>query len=80
MSPMVTGLLGEVSRASEELDALAPLGDPLLWAARCALDASALLLRAYTADDHEATLEAVAAARASVVAAANAAWRKENDG
>jgi hypothetical protein len=79
MSPMVTGLLGDVRRLGAELEALTPIDDPLLWAARCALDASALLLRAYTTDDHEATLEAVAAARATVAAAANAAWRKEND-
>ncbi|MFD7659754.1 hypothetical protein ACFV4N_37755 [Actinosynnema sp. NPDC059797] len=66
------GLLDDVRRAGRRLDALTPLDDATLWAARCALDASALLLQAYHDANPETALEAVAASRASVVAATDA--------
>ena len=64
-----------------KVDAVTPIDDPLLWAARSSLDASALLLRAHLTEDRETLLEAVSAARASVSAAAAAAWKtKEHNG
>lgn len=65
-------LLADLRRVGRALDALAPLDDAALWAARCALDASALLLQAYHDASPETALEAVAASRASVVAATDA--------
>uniref|UniRef100_E2D2K7 Holo-[acyl-carrier-protein] synthase n=1 Tax=uncultured soil bacterium TaxID=164851 RepID=E2D2K7_9BACT len=63
-----------VSTPVSPLDAVTAIDDPRLWAARCSVEASALLLRAYLADDLEALLDAVGAARASVSAATTAAW------
>ncbi|SDW50457.1 holo-[acyl-carrier-protein] synthase [Amycolatopsis xylanica] len=72
---VVAVAVGQLSQVGAELDALSPLDDPLLWAARCSLDAATLLLQAYANEDRETVLEAVAAARASVSAASGAASR-----
>lgn len=63
---------GPLARAEARVTAI---DDPLLWAARCSLEASAQLLHAYLTDDREALLDAVGAARASVSAATTAAWK-----
>nr|WP_042193673.1 holo-ACP synthase [Kibdelosporangium sp. MJ126-NF4]CTQ98355.1 Holo-[acyl-carrier protein] synthase (EC 2.7.8.7) [Kibdelosporangium sp. MJ126-NF4] len=73
---VVAVAVGQTGQAAGELDAMSPIDDPLLWAARCSLDAATLLLRAYASEDREALLEAVAAARASVSAATDAARTK----
>ncbi|MFI9812635.1 hypothetical protein [Saccharothrix variisporea] len=73
--PELDRLLADLRRASHALDALAPLDDAVLWAARCALDASALLVRSYQDTNPETMSEAVAASRASAVAATDAARR-----
>lgn len=68
----VDQLIVDVRRAGDLLDALSPLRDARLWAARCALHAAVLMLLTYQRSDEDAELAAVAAARASVVAATSA--------
>jgi hypothetical protein len=76
---VTTALLHRLREAGAELDAIGAIGEPLLWATQCSLDAAILLLHAFvrslteSGQDHEALLEAIAAARASVVAATFAA-------
>ena len=68
-----------IAKSIDDLDAVAAIDHPLLWAARCSLDAVDLLLRADLQDrslpgwDAELVVEAVGAARASVGAATHAA-------
>jgi hypothetical protein len=70
-----------VSEAIARLDRTEPLHNPLLWAARCSLDASVYLLRARlqlgksAGQDKDLLLEAVAQSRAAVGAATFAAGR-----
>jgi hypothetical protein len=75
MTSDVDRLLADLRRAGRALDALTPLDDAALWAARCALDASALLVQSYHDANPETMVEAVAASRASVVAATDAVRR-----
>ena len=76
---VTTALLRRLRQAGADLDALVPIDEPLLWATRCSLDAAILLLHAfvgssaYSDQERMAVLEAVAAARAGVVAATIAA-------
>jgi hypothetical protein len=71
----------QIHDAIDCLDAVIPIGQPLLWAARCSLEATALLLQADTpaaaSGDRgkEIVLEALSAARAAVGAAAYACTR-----
>jgi hypothetical protein len=70
-----------VSEAIARLDRTEPLHNPLLWAARCSLDATAYSLRASlrlgksAEQDKDLLLEAVAQSRAAVGAATFAAGR-----
>lgn len=68
----VDRLIVAVRTAGNRLDALGPLRDARLWAARCALDTAVLMLLTYRQADEDTELAAVAAARASVVAATDA--------
>jgi hypothetical protein len=71
----------QVHDAIDRLDSAIPVGQPLLWAARCSLEATALLLQADTraaaSPDRgkEIVIEALGAARAAVGAAAYACER-----
>jgi hypothetical protein len=68
-----------IEKAISELEVAVPIDSPLLWAARCSMDAAALLLRAadpvaMTPESARAlVLEAIGAARAATVAATFAA-------
>jgi hypothetical protein len=68
-----------IDKAISELEVAVPIDNPLLWAARCSMDAAALLLRAAdpvaaTAENaRDLVLEAIGAARAAAVAATFAA-------